>query len=87
MSVIVELTYGMSRVLGVSRFELEDPSTVKDLIQMTRERFVSAGEEFEELSRGTVVAVNGVLISYRKGLKTPLCSGDRVAFVKAAAGG
>jgi molybdopterin converting factor small subunit len=33
------------------------------------------------------VAVNGVLVNYRKGLKTPLADGDRVSFVKAAAGG
>ena len=33
------------------------------------------------------VAVNGVLINHRKGMKTPLADGDIVAFVKAAAGG
>jgi len=33
------------------------------------------------------LAVNGVLVSYRKGMKTPLADGDVVAFVKAAAGG
>ena len=33
------------------------------------------------------VAVNGVLINYRKGMKTQLADGDTVSFVKAASGG
>ena len=34
-----------------------------------------------------MIAVNGVLVSHRKGLRTPLEPGDVVSFVKAAAGG
>jgi molybdopterin converting factor small subunit len=33
------------------------------------------------------VAVNGVLSSHRRGMKTRLADGDVVTFVKAAAGG
>jgi molybdopterin converting factor small subunit len=33
------------------------------------------------------VAVNGVLVNHRKGMKTKLSDGDTVTFVKAAAGG
>ena len=35
----------------------------------------------------TAVAVNGVLVSHQRGMKTRLADGDVVAFVKAAAGG
>ena len=35
----------------------------------------------------TAVAINGVLVNYKKGRKTALHDGDLVSFVKAAAGG
>jgi molybdopterin converting factor small subunit len=87
MAVTVDLTYDMSKAIGVSTLDLEDPPNVKALVQQIRERFESGGDDFEKLSRVAAVAVNGVLIRHRKGLKTPLAPGDRVAFVKAAAGG
>jgi len=87
MAVTVDLTYDMSKALGVSSFELEDPATVKDVVRQTRERLGAGGADFETLARVAAVAVNGVLINHRKGMKTRLAPGDRVAFVKAAAGG
>ncbi|MGH0036574.1 MAG: MoaD/ThiS family protein [Myxococcota bacterium] len=89
MSVTVELTYDMGKALGVDRFDLEGARTVADALRMAKERFAGGpgADEFERLSRVTAVAVNGVLMSYRKGRRTPLESGDTVTFVKAAAGG
>jgi molybdopterin converting factor small subunit len=87
MAVTVELTYDMSKALGVSSFALEDPATVRDAVRQTRERFGAGAGDFEKLTRVAAVAVNGVLVSHRKGMKTRLSPGDRVSFVKAAAGG
>jgi molybdopterin converting factor small subunit len=87
MPITVELTYDMAKELGVSRFEVEGAGTVADALRMARERFGERGETFDQLTRRTAVAVNGVLSSYRKRLKTKLQDGDTVAFVKAAAGG
>jgi molybdopterin converting factor small subunit len=87
MSVTVELTYDMSKELGVQRFELDDAETVADVLRLTRSRFEGHEKSFDDLSRVVAVAVNGVLINYRKGAKTRLGDGDTVTFVKAAAGG
>jgi molybdopterin converting factor small subunit len=87
MSITVELTYDMSKALGMQRFELDGASTVADVVRIARERFGEAGEDFEQLTRVAAVAVNGVLINHRKGMKTTLSDGDTVAFLKAAAGG
>jgi molybdopterin converting factor small subunit len=87
MSITVELTYDMSKVLGVQRFELDDARTVADVVRLARARFGEGEESFEKLTRVAAVAVNGVLINHRKGMKTRLDDGDTVTFVKAAAGG
>lgn len=87
MAITVELTYDMSKELGVARFEVEAAGTVADAVRLARERFGERGEAFDRLTSRAAVAVNGVLSSYRKGLKTKLQDGDTVAFVKAAAGG
>ena len=87
MSITVELTYDMSKVLGVPRFELEDARTVADVVRLARARFGEGEESFERLTRVAAVAVNGVLINHRKGMKTRLDDGDTVTFVKAASGG
>ena len=87
MGIQVELTYDMSKVLGRNRFELESAETVADVVAQTRARFDEAGEEFARLTRVAAIAVNGVLVNHKKGLKTRLTDGDRVGFVKAAAGG
>lgn len=87
MRVTVELTYDMGKAIGEWRFELDDVATVKDVVQRTRARFEPGAESYEQLSRVAAVAVNGVLINYRKGMKTGLSDGDTVAFLKAAAGG
>jgi len=87
MSITVELTYDMSKVLGVDTFEVEDVPRVADVVRVTRERFTAKGDEFEKLTRVAAIAVNGVLVNYRKGMKTELEPGDTVSFVKAAAGG
>ena len=87
MPVTVQLSYEMRKALGVSRVEVEGARTVADAVRITRERFGPAGERFDELTHRAAVAVNGILASYRRGLKTPVTDGDVVAFVKAAAGG
>jgi len=87
MSITVELTYDMSKVLGVQRFELEDVRTVADVVRLARARFGEGEESFERLTRVAAVAVNGVLINHRKGMKTALSDGDTVSFLKAASGG
>ncbi len=86
MSIRVELTYDMSKALGVRYFEIESAATVREVVEQTESRFAGGGE-FAKLARPAAIAVNGVLISYRKGMKTKLADGDRVGFVKAAAGG
>ncbi len=87
MSVTVELTYDMSKELGLQRFEVEGARTVGDAVRLARERFGENVATFERLGRVAGIAVNGVLVSHRRGLKTPLDPGDTVTFVKAAAGG
>jgi molybdopterin converting factor small subunit len=87
MSITVELTYDMSKALGVQRFELEDARTVADVMRLARARFGEGEESFETLTRVAAVAVNGVLINHRKGMKTALSDGDTVSFLKAASGG
>ena len=87
MSITVELTYDMSKVLGMQRFEVEDARTVADVVRQARTRFGEGEESFEKLTRVAAVAVNGVLINHRKGMKTRLADGDTVTFLKAAAGG
>jgi molybdopterin converting factor small subunit len=87
MSITVEVTYDMSKALGVRRFEVEGAPTVQDVVRMTRERFGERGESFAKLTRVAAVVVNGVLINHRHGMSTPLADGDTVVFLKAAAGG
>ena len=87
MSIRVELTYEMNKALGFASFDVESANTVKDIVEQTRARFADGGEQFAKLARVAAVAVNGVLISHRRGMKTKLADGDRVGFVKAAAGG
>jgi molybdopterin converting factor small subunit len=87
MSIRVELTYDMSKALGRSTFEVEAAPTVRDVVEQTAKRFGEKGDEFAKLARVAAIAVNGVLVTHRKGMKTKLADGDRVGFVKAAAGG
>ncbi len=86
MSIQVELTYDMSKKLGLQKFELAEAATVRDVVAQTALRFDQA-EEFAKLTKCTAIAVNGILMNYRKGMKTRLVDGDRVGFVKASAGG
>jgi molybdopterin converting factor small subunit len=87
MSITVELTYDMSKALGEQRLELGGARTVRDALRMVEERFGESQESFGKLSRVASVAVNGVLINHRKGMRTRLSDGDTVAFLKPAAGG
>ena len=87
MAIRVELTYDMGKAIGESAFELDGAETVADVVEQTRRRFGDRGEEFAKLARVARVAVNGVLVAHAKGMKTRLRDGDRVGFVKAAAGG
>jgi molybdopterin converting factor small subunit len=87
MTVTLQLTYEMSRALGVPRLELDGPATVAEAVRSVEGRFGDAGADFAQLTRVTAVAVNGVLVSHQRGMKTRLADGDVVAFVKAAAGG
>jgi molybdopterin converting factor small subunit len=86
MAVTVQLTYEMGKALGAPRLEVEGAATVADVVARVRERFAET-ERFDQLTRVTAVAVNGVLVSYKRGRRTPVGDGDTVAFVKAAAGG
>ena len=87
MGVTVELTYDMAKALGVPRFEVDGAATVRDVVRAAEARFAGTGESFERLTRVSAIAINGVLMGYRKGMRTRLADGDRVSFVKAAAGG
>ena len=87
MGIRVELTYDMGKAIGQHTFDLDAAETVADVVEQTQARFGEGGEEFARLARVARVAVNGVLVSPRKGRKTRLQDGDRVGFVKAAAGG
>ncbi len=87
MSVTVELSYDMSKAFGERRITLSSPANVKAALSEVEARFVAAGADFKSLSRVTAIAINGVLVNHRRGLKTALFDGDVVAFVKAASGG
>jgi len=87
MSIRVELTYDMGKALGTNHFDIEEAPTVGDVLRQARERFRGDREDFERLTRTAALAVNGVLVNHRRGLRTRLQDGDRVTFLKAAAGG
>ena len=84
MHVTVELTYEMSKELGVERFVVDDVTTVRELVERAKER---VGPSFEKHARLAAVAVNGVLVNHKRGMRTKLADGDIVNFVKASAGG
>lgn len=86
MRVSVEPTYEMTKILKMNRFEVDVPeaATVADVVATTSGR---VGPEFEKLMRLAAIAVNGVLVSYHRGMKTRLADGDQISFVKASAGG
>jgi molybdopterin converting factor small subunit len=86
MSVIVELTYDMSKLLGEARIDVE-AADVPSAIAAVRDRFVRGEGDFDALRSRVVVAVNGVLVRHRDEEGTRLKSGDRMSFVKAASGG
>ncbi len=87
MSITVELTYEMTKAYGESRFQIDTAPTVADAVAAAALRLGEKGAEFDNLSRVAAVAVNGVLVNHKKGMKTQLADGDTVTFVKAAAGG
>jgi molybdopterin converting factor small subunit len=88
MSITVEVTYDMSKTLGVRSFEVDGAPTVQDVVRMTRDTFgPERADAFEKLTRVAAVSINGVLINHRRGMSTPLADGDTVTFFKAAAGG
>ena len=87
MSIQVRLTYDMSKALGVQGFEIDEAGSVADVVEQARRRFAETDADFEKLTRVAAIAVNGVLINHRKGMKTRLEDGDQVSFLKAAAGG
>jgi len=87
MAIIVELTYEMTKAFGAPRIELPAAATVGEAVEAASKRLGESGIEFAKLSRVAAVAVNGVLVNHRKGMRTKLADGDTVTFVKAAAGG
>jgi molybdopterin converting factor small subunit len=87
VSITVELTYEMSKALGTRRLEVDRAATVADIVRLTRERFGEQAAEFDRLTRVAAVAVNGVLVTHGRRMRTALADGDRVMFVKASAGG
>ncbi len=84
MRVTVELTYDMSKELGVDSLEMEGVHTVAELVDKAK---AQVGPSFEKHTRLAAIAVNGVLVNHQRGMKTKLADGDIVAFVKASAGG
>ncbi|MBW2243691.1 MAG: MoaD/ThiS family protein [Deltaproteobacteria bacterium] len=86
MPVHVEVTYDMSKQLGTHRLELSG-ATVGEVVDAVRARFADDPALYEKLTAHTAVAVNGVLVRYGDRLQTKLADGDRLSFVKAAAGG
>lgn len=87
MGVIVELTYDMGKAFGSTSLDIDGVSNVREALERTQKLLAEKGVDYTTLSKVAAVAVNGVLMNYRKGWKTPLQDGDTVAFVKAAAGG
>jgi len=87
MPVTVQLTYEMSKAVGAPRLEFDGVETVADVVRLAEGRFEAAGADFAKLTCVAAVAVNGVLVNHRRGMKTRLRDDDVVAFVKAAAGG
>jgi molybdopterin converting factor small subunit len=87
VSITVELTYEMGKALGVRSVDVEGASTVADVVRLTRERFGERAADFDRLTRVAAVSVNGVLVTHRRGPRTPVGDGDLVMFVRASAGG
>jgi molybdopterin converting factor small subunit len=87
MSITVELTYDLAKALGQRRLEFSTAFTLDDILRQTREQFGSHTDAYDNLTRVTALAINGVLVKHRPGRATLLVDGDRVSFVKAAAGG
>jgi molybdopterin converting factor small subunit len=87
MSITVEVTYDMSKALGTNRFEVEGAKSVEDVLRLTRDKFGQQPDDFEKLTRVASIAINGVLVSYRRGVRSPVADGDTVTFLKPAAGG
>ncbi len=87
MGIRVELTYDMAKALGEPSFEVPAAGSVSEVVEEARERLEAKGAAVDELTQRAALAVNGVLVNHRKGMKTALRDGDVVAFVKAAAGG
>jgi len=86
MPIVVELTYEMGKALGEFNIEVDAPD-VPAVLEETRKRFDSCDGDFERLRSRAAIAVNGVLVRHRDEGGTRLHDGDRVSFVKAAAGG
>lgn len=87
MSITVELTYDLAKALGEPRLEVPAPATLQEVHRLTRERFGAQTDLFDKPTRLTALVVNSVLVKHRHGLDAPLSDGDRVSFLKAAAGG
>lgn len=86
MTITVELTYDMAKVLGTRSIPMEAPRTVAEVLKEARGRFGDQGEVFDRMAGVAAVAVNGVLVAHRReGAR--LADGDLVSFVKTAAGG
>jgi len=86
LSITVELTYDMSKALGARSLEVEGAATVADVLRLTRARFGERAAEFERLT-GCRPRRQRRARDPPEGLRTPVADGDRVTFVKAAAGG
>jgi molybdopterin converting factor small subunit len=87
MAITIELTYEMTKAFGAPRFEVSAAATVADAVKAASQRLGTKGIQLDDLARVAAVAVNGVLVNHKKGMKTKLADGDTVTFVKAAAGG
>jgi molybdopterin converting factor small subunit len=87
MSITVELSYDLAKAAGARSFQVDGAATVQDAVRLTRDRFGNKAGEFDSLTRFTSLVLNGVLLQHRNGQATPLADGDRLSFLKVAAGG
>jgi molybdopterin converting factor small subunit len=87
MNITIELSYDLAKAAGVRSFQVDGAATVQDAVRLARARFGDKAQEFDSLTRFTSLVLNGVLVQHRNGHATPLADGDRLSFLKVAAGG
>ncbi len=95
MKVTLHTILGIRQAVGRRLTEIELPagSTVEDFISCLKERWGGKlSPHFIDPESGTVVSyvrimVNGQMIQFLEGMKTPLKEGDEVLLIPPASGG